>query len=99
MRRTANAFRDDLRPVFGLATIAPPECYAFDKNNDLFLGEDGIIRPRHTWQGPDVDTAKHSSVIAACADALINYNRATMRPADFAEYYGDDPTECGFAAA
>ncbi len=94
----ANTFRDDLRPAFGLATVAPKLNAAFDMNNDLFLGDDGVIRPRHDWQGPAIDTAKRSSIIAACADALINYNRATMRPEDFADYYGDDPTECGFGA-
>lgn len=98
MTRTANTFRDDLRPAFGLATVAPKLNAAFDKANDLFLGDDGIIRPRHEWQGPTIDTANHSSVAAACFDALINYNRATMRPEDFADFYGDDPTENGFAA-
>jgi hypothetical protein len=98
MIRTANTFRDDLRPAFGMATIAPKMGTSFDKNNDLFLGDDGVIRPRHDWQGPTIDTTKHSSVIAACFDALINYNRATMRPDDFANHYGDDPTENGFSA-
>ena len=98
MHRIANTFRDDLKPRFGLVTATPAFGTTFDANNDLFLGSDGIIRPRHGWQGPEIDTAKHSSVIAACADALIAYNRATMRPADFAEVYGDDPTERGFAA-
>ena len=98
MNRIANTFRDDLRPAFGLATIEPQRGYQFDKANDLFLGSDGIIRPRHEWQGPEIDTAKHSSVIAACFDALINYNRSAMRPEDFADHYGDDPTEFGFAA-
>ncbi len=93
MTRAANTFRDDLAPRFGLATVTPPKGYAFDKNNDLLLGEDGIIRARHAWQGPNIDTAKHSSVIAACFDALIAYNRATMSAEDFANYYGDDPTE------
>jgi len=98
MNRSANTFRDDLKPVFGSATIEPKFNAAFDKANDLFLGDDGIIRPRHEWQGPAIDTAKHSSVIAACADAMINYNRAIMHPVDFSNYYGDDQTECGFAA-
>jgi hypothetical protein len=95
---TANTFRDSLAQRFGLATIAPTLGASFDANNDLFLDHDGIIRPRHDWQGPAIDTAKHSSVAAACFDALINYNRATMRAEDFAAHYGDDPTECGFAA-
>lgn len=90
--RIANTFRENLRPAFGLATVEPERGDTIDCNNDLFLGSDGIIRPRHVWQGPEIDTAHHSSVIAACADALINYNRATMSPADFAAHYGDDPT-------
>jgi len=98
MNRLANTFRDDLKPAFGLATVEPKRGASFDAANDLFLGDDGVIRPRHDWQGAPIDTASHSSVVAACADALVNYNRATMRPAAFAEYYGDDPTECGFAA-
>jgi hypothetical protein len=97
MHRAANTFRDDLKTTFGMATIEPKRGAFFDKNNDLFLGETGVIVPRHEWQGPVIYTYKHSSLIAACADALINYNRATMRPEDFAEYYGDDPSECGFA--
>jgi hypothetical protein len=72
----ANTFRDDLKPRFGLATIQPEFGSAFDKNNDLFLGHDGIIRPRHDWQGKAIDTSRYNSVIAACADALIGYNRA-----------------------
>lgn len=99
MYRSPNIFRDGLDPRFGLATIEPERGTSFDAANDLFLDDDGVIRPRHSWQGPEIDTATHSSVIAACADALINYNRATMRPADFADFYGDDPTECGFGDA
>jgi hypothetical protein len=98
MNRTANTFRDDLRPAFGLPTMPLSIDATFDKNNDLFLDGDGVIRPRHNWQGPDIEVRSYSSVAAACADAIIHYNRATMRPEDFADYYGDDPTECGFAA-
>jgi hypothetical protein len=89
MDRSANNFRDDLKPAFGLATIAPRLGESFDKNNDLFLDRDGVICPRHEWQGPNIDTGKHSSVIAACFDALVNYNRATMRADDFASHCGD----------
>lgn len=96
MTYLANTFAENLNPVFGLATIEPERGRSFDVNNDLFLDHDGVIRTRHDWQGPSIDTSKHSSIIAACFDALINYNRATMRPADFAAHYGDDPTECGF---
>jgi hypothetical protein len=98
MIRVANTFADHLKPRFGDATITPALGQSFDRNNDLFLGHDGVIRPRHEWQGNPIDTAKHSSIKAACFDALINYNRATMRADDFAAHYGDDPTECGFGA-
>ena len=87
--RQPNLIREDIRAPFGLFASEPVLGESFDANNDLFLADNGKIYPRHDWQGPVIDTAQHSSVSAACQDALINYNRATMRPEDFNDFYGE----------
>lgn len=87
--RTANDFAERFAPQWGLPQITPTPGESFDRNNDLFLHTDGKIYPRHGWQGPVIDTAKHSSVSAACCDAILNYNRATMTAADFADHYDE----------
>lgn len=70
-----NYFRDDLCAKSGIAWPEIP-VGAFDLNNDLYLGRDGVIRPRHDWQGPEIDVKDHVSVIAACHVAIDNYNKA-----------------------
>ena len=79
MHKLPNAFRDDLKPVFGIPTIKPTLGEAFDKNNDLTLGDDGRTvyhRDGHvSYGGP--------------ADAIVEYDKRHMHPATFAEYYGD----------
>lgn len=97
MHYIANSFADRLKPRFGFATVTPAFGESFDVNNDLTLCQDGVIRSRHAWQGAPIDIAQYGGrVIAACADALLAYNRATMDSRAFAYHYGDDPTESGF---
>lgn len=83
MLTIANAFRDDLKPKFGIPTIAPTPGQAFDKNNDLFLCDDGrtiLHRDGHvSYGGP--------------SDAIVDYNKRNMTKAAFAECYGDDTEE------
>lgn len=80
MLMTPNAFRDDLKPKFGIATIAPTPGEAFDRNNDLWLDHDG--RTVHHRDG--------FISRGGPADALVAYNKRHMKPAAFAEFYGGD---------
>jgi hypothetical protein len=80
MTNLPNAFRDDLKPEFGIPTINPTPGETFDKNNDLWLGEDGRTvyhRDGHVSRGGP-------------ADALVAYDKRHMSRAAFNEHYGDD---------
>ncbi|WP_306150711.1 hypothetical protein [Roseovarius sp. MMSF_3281] len=74
-----NAFRDDLKPKFGVPQIKPRLGETFDKNNDLTLGEDGrTVYHRDgyvSYGGP--------------ADAIVDYDKRHMHPAAFNEHYAD----------
>jgi hypothetical protein len=87
----ANTFADRLRPKFGIPQIKPAIGEAFDANNDLFLADACTVlhRDGHITRG---------SAASVTHDALIDYNRRHMTAADFADHYGDDITENGFAA-
>lgn len=78
MHKLPNAFRDDLKPAFGIPSIAPIPGEAFDKNNDLTLGADGRTvyhRDGHiSYGGP--------------ADAILAYDKRHMCPRAFDEFYG-----------
>lgn len=80
MHKLPNAFRDDLKPVFGIPTIRPKPGESFDKNNDLTLGDDGRTvyhRDGHvSYGGP--------------ADAIVAYDKRHMCPRAFVEFYGDE---------
>lgn len=68
MKRPANAFRDDLKPVAGIPTIKPRIGESFDKNNDLFLVDSRTVlhRDGHVTKG-NPDRVTH--------DALLEYDR------------------------
>ena len=89
MHVIANTFADRFNASFGIPAIRPQVGESFDRNNDLFLVEPGVVEHRdgHITRGSDV------SVIY---DALIEYNRRHMRADAFADHYADDPSECGF---
>lgn len=75
-----NTFRDDLKPKFGIPTIQPKPGESFDKNNDLWLGDDGRTvyhRDGHISYGGAVD-------------AILDYDKRHMTASAFNEYYGDD---------
>jgi len=80
MHNLPNAFRDDLKPRFGIPTVEPKPGESFDKNNDLVLGSDGWTvyhRDGHvSYGGP--------------ADALLAYDKRHMTRAAFEEYHGGD---------
>jgi hypothetical protein len=88
----ANTFRADLKPRFGIPTIEPRVGEAFDVNNDLFLHDECTVlhRDGHITRGTKTSVTH---------DALIEWNRRNLRADVFADFYGDDPTENGFAAA
>jgi hypothetical protein len=80
MHKLPNTFRDDLKPKFGLPTIAPTPGETFDRNNELTLGADGRTvyhRDGHiSYGGP--------------ADAILVYDKRHMFRDAFAEHYGSD---------
>ena len=84
MLKFPNAFRDDLKPTFGIPTIKPITGEAFDKNNDLTLGAD-----RRTVYHRDGYVS-----YGGPADALVDYNKRHMCRRAFAEFYGDDDDDC-----
>lgn len=80
MHTLPNAFRDDLNPEWGIPTIEHRVGETFDKNNDLWLAEDGRTvyhRDGHvSYGGP--------------ADAILDYDKRHMTRDAFEEYYGGD---------
>ena len=83
MQKTANTFKDSLKPYFGIPQIKPVRGEAFDAFNDLTLSDCGEIvyhRDGHVTCG---------TVISATHDALIEYNRRHMTRAAFDDCYGD----------
>ena len=91
MTLAANTFSEHLNPKFGIPKIKPTIGAAFDANNDLLLHDACTVlhRDGHITRG---------SAISVTYDALIDYNRRHMSAEAFADHYGDDPTENGFAA-
>ena len=72
-----NGFADNLKPVNGWPTLEPVPGQSFDRLNDLFLGHDGVIYPRHTHQGKPIDTNNFGCILEACSLALRRYNGFT----------------------
>lgn len=90
MHLIANTFADRLKVKWGIPQIKPEIGESFDVNNDLCLIDACTVlhRDGHVTKG---------SPSSVTHDALIDYNRRHMSSDAFAEYYGDDPTENGFA--
>ena len=87
MHYLPNDFADRFEPRFGIATKPVEPGQSFDTNNDLYLCDDGrtvLHRDGHVSYG-------------GAADALVEYNKRHMRPANFKEYYGDEEIEEDFA--
>lgn len=89
MKRIANTFRDSLKPKWGIPQIKPIVGQTFDVNNDLHLLDARTVEHRDGY----ITTGSPTSVTH---DALTDYNRRHMAPADFEYYYADDPSESGF---
>jgi hypothetical protein len=87
--RAANDFTDRLKAVYGIPTIKPVVGESFDRNNDLWLVSETEVLHRDGY-------VTKGSAISVIHDALIDWNRRHMNARDFADYYSDDPTECGF---
>jgi hypothetical protein len=83
MNRTANTFRADLKPMFGLPQIKPRIGEAFDVNNDLHLLDACTVlhRDGHITRG---------TAASVTHDALIDWNRRHMTREAFNDFYGDD---------
>lgn len=82
MNRTANTFRDNLKPVFGIPQIKPRIGETFDVNNDLFLLNACTVlhRDGHTTRG---------TAASVTHDALIEWNRRHLTRDAFADHYGE----------
>jgi hypothetical protein len=83
MQKTANTFKDSLKPSFGIPQIKPARGEAFDLSNDLVLSHCGEIvfhRDGHVTFGT-VNSVTH--------DALIEYNRRHMTRAAFNDCYSE----------
>jgi hypothetical protein len=87
--QSANVFTDKLKAKFGIPTIRPVIGESFDQNNDLYLVDACTVLHRD-------GTVTRGSAASVTHDALIVYNRKYMDAESFADFYGDDPTECGF---
>jgi len=90
MHYLANTFADRLKPRFGIPSVKPEIGESFDDYNNLWLVDACTVlhRDGHITKG---------SPASVTHDALIEYNRRHMSPVAFADYYADDPTECGFS--
>ena len=91
----ANIFQERMKASFGFPTVAPLAGESFDWANDCFLSRDGkSIEFRAGWDPIEIVDGR---IFSAMCDALITWNKRHMKKCEFDEYYGDDPTENGFA--